>query len=254
MSRGTLVRRFLGIDQFRSLFQALRSQQQNAPAATIGTLGAALAILIATLPLLSFYQSQREQALDYSTILVGIAACLAIVYRARNNIPFLSVAAWRQSLRLTHIAFALGCIPTLLILIFSPQALFHISAPATTGTHAPAAVSLSTIVSFIVGTATWAAVTEEFIYRGLLISVLRRWNAISSPAVRDTVAIFVSALIFGLAHLPSWGPAMSLALFGLGIGLGMAYLAIGELLLPVIVYHIVFDILSLSFAIFARSV
>jgi membrane protease YdiL (CAAX protease family) len=249
----TLYRRFLGLDKFRSLFQALAAQRRKAPAPTMGTFGVALAILIAALPLLSFYGSPGDSTVDYSTILVGVAACLGIIYRTKNKIPFLSVEAWKPSLRLTHIAFALGCIPTLFILIFSPQALFHISAPARASGQSPNTASLVTIFSFIVGTATWAAVTEEFIYRGLLISVLRRWKAVPDAGIRDALAIIVSALIFGLAHLPSWGPAMSVALFGLGIGLGMAYVAIGELLLPLIVYHIVFDILSLTFAIFARS-
>lgn len=253
MRENTLIRQFLGIEKFRSLFDALEQQRRNAPAAEIGTLGVAVAILIAALPLLSFYQSTADSSIDYSTLLVGVSACLAILYRVRSKIPFASVAAWRRSLHLTHIAFALGRIPTLLILIFSPQALFQINAPVQTAGHARAVVSLANIFSFIVGTATWAAVTEEFIYRGLLISVLRRWNAIPSAVVRDRVAIVVSALIFGLAHLPSWGPAMSIALFGLGLGLGMAYVAIGELVLPVIVYHIIFDVLSLSFAIFSRS-
>ena len=252
MRGGALARRFLGIDKFQSLFLALAEQRRKAPTPTISTLGVAIAILIAALPLLSFYQSIPDSKIDYSTLLVGISACLAIVYRIRNNIPFVSVAAWRSSLRLTHIAFALGCIPTLFILLFSPQALYQISPPAPHGTPAPA-ISLTSILGFILETATWAAVTEEFIYRGLLVSVLRRWNAIPSTAVRDAVAILVSAFIFGLAHLPSWGPAMSFALFGLGVGLGMAYIAIGELVLPLIVYHIIFDILSLSFAVFSRS-
>ncbi|MBN8549002.1 MAG: CPBP family intramembrane metalloprotease [Deltaproteobacteria bacterium] len=252
MSGPALVRNFLGIEKFRSLFQALAEQSRQAPAAHISTLGVAVAILISALPLLAFYQGSRDSGIDYSTLLVGVSACLAMLYRSRNGIPFLSVRAWKSSLRLTHIAFALGCIPTLFMLLYSPQALFQISPPTKPDGHAMT-FSLLTILSFIIGTATWAAVTEEFIYRGLLISVLRRWDAIANPRVRDAVAIFVSALLFGLAHLPTWGPAMSFALFGLGLGLGMAYVAIGELVLPVIVYHIVFDILSLSFAIFSRS-
>lgn len=253
MRRDSLLVRFLGIEKFSALFDALNLQHRNAPAATLSTLEVAVAVLIAALPILSYYRSGVASDIDYSTLLVGIAACLAIVYRVRNKIPFSSVAAWRSSLHLTHIAFALGCIPTLLILVLSPQSLFHIDPPAPTGGHVQAVNSVWSVIAFIVGTATWAAVTEEFIYRGLLISVIRRWDAFNSAAVRDYAAIFISALLFGLAHLPTWGPLMSIALFGLGIGLGMAYLAIGELVLPVIVYHIVFDILSLSFAIFSRS-
>jgi hypothetical protein len=48
-----------------------------------------------------------------------------------------------------------------------------------------------------------------------------------------------------------WGLTPSLTLTGLGIGFGLAYIAIGELILPLIVYHIIFDALSLSFAFLA---
>jgi membrane protease YdiL (CAAX protease family) len=250
MTAKALVRRFFAVDKIRLLFSALRGAHENAPAATCDTITVAVAILIAALPLLSFYAGNSD--LDYSTLLVGIAACLSIVYRVRNQIPFLRVGAWKRSLSLTHIAFALGCIPTLIILLMSPQALFHLSPPVSHASPNAAPITLFQIATIVLGTATWAAVTEEFIYRGLLIGVLRRWQAFPNPVTRDTVAVVVSALIFGLAHLPSWGPVMSIALFGLGLGFGMAYLAIGEVLLPLVVYHILFDTLSLSFAIFSR--
>jgi membrane protease YdiL (CAAX protease family) len=210
-------------------------------------------MLIAMLPLLSFYVDQHSSRLDFKTLLVGLAAALAIIFRVRSHIPFGSVARWRESLSLTHVAFAIGCIPTLIILLVSPEALFQLEIVRSDNTSG-ATPSLSSLLLSIAAAATWAALTEEFIYRGLLISVFRRWRAISSPAMRDALAVFVSALVFGLAHLPSWGPLMSVALFGLGIGFGIAYLAVGELLLPLIVYHLIFDIMSLSFAIFGRSI
>lgn len=247
------LRTLLGLNKLSLLFSALASREASPPPATLGAFSMAGAILIAALPLLSFYAGDSTIPLDYGTLLVGISACLAILYRIRARIPFLSVKTWRESLHLTHIAFALGCIPTLLVLFVWPQALFQLSAPPSATTGHATAPTVAHMVTTILGIATWAALTEEFIYRGMLVSVFRRWNAIRSPRIRDVVAVLVSASIFGLAHLPSWGPAMSFALFGLGVGFAVAYIAIGEVLLPLIVYHILFDTLSLSFAIFARS-
>lgn len=248
----SVLRRFLGIDKFQELFSALRIQNARAPEAAMSTIGIACAVLIAALPLLSFYTDPGITGVDFKTFLVGLAACLAIVYRRRNNIHLVSVERWKESLHLTHIAFALGCIPTLFILLLSPEALFQLEPARSAAGSAPRPAPQDILLS-IAGVSVWAAITEEFIYRGLLISVLRRWKAIPSAAWRDALAVATSALIFGLAHLPTWGPMMSVALIGLGIGFGLAYIAIGEGLLPLIVYHLAFDILSLTFAIFGRG-
>jgi len=106
--------------------------------------------------------------------------------------------------------------------------------------------------TFIVQVSVWAGLTEEFIYRGLLITALRRSPMFGMNQInKDKVAILVSAVIFGFSHYMLWGLPASLTLTGLGLGFGIAYIAIGELILPLIVYHIIFDILSLSFAFLA---
>ena len=93
--------------------------------------------------------------------------------------------------------------------------------------------------------AVWAGLTEELIYRGMLISALRRSKFNLSTRRKDSLAIVVSALIFGIGHVPFWGVPMSLAVTGVGVGFGVAYIATGELLVPVILYHIGFDLISI---------
>ena len=252
MIHNRTVRRLAGIDKILDLARALTTAPQ--PQARLGTLAIAGAVLISALPMLSFYTEPGLDRVDFKTLLVGIAASFAILFRRRLGIHLGSVTQWRRSLHLTHVAFALGCIPTLLVIALYPEALYHLqpsqSGTASAGGPPPA---LSSILLHLAGIAAWAALTEEFIFRGLLIGVFRRWNALPSGRTRDTIAVLASAAMFGLAHLPSWGPAMSFALFGLGIGFGLAYIAIGEVLLPLIVYHLIFDFLSLSFAVFLRN-
>ncbi len=251
MSGGSsLLRKFLGLDRIRELLSALGAAPSPEP--TLNTFTVASAVLISALPMLSFYTDPGLDHVDFGTLLVGISASLAIVFRGRVGLRFASVTDWRRSLRLTHVAFALGCIPTLLFLILFPNALYQLQL-AHSGSSGSQAPSTFTILLRLAGVAAWAALTEEFIYRGMLIGVLRRWKALKSPRARDTLAILAGASMFSLAHLPVWGPAMSFALFGLGIGFGLAYIVIGEVLLPIIVYHLIFDFLSLSFAVFARG-
>lgn len=102
------------------------------------------------------------------------------------------------------------------------------------------------IALMVIKVSVWAGLTEEIIFRGMLISILRRWQAFNKQLHRDLFAVIVSAAVFGLSHIFVWGPVMALVLFGLGLGFGVAYIAIGELLLPVVVYHIGFDILSIG--------
>ena len=85
------------------------------------------------------------------------------------------------------------------------------------------------------------------------LSSLSLLRTLSRPACGDVFAVLASGIIFGLAHIPSWGIALSLAITGLGIGFGVAYVANGERLAPLIVYHAVFDICSLTAAILLRS-
>jgi membrane protease YdiL (CAAX protease family) len=251
--KNSILRKFLGLGRVEELRLALTCDR-NPAEPLMGSLPIALAVLISLLPLYGGALTELQQRIDAVTLFVGIAACLALVLRARLKIPFQSVSSWKDSLRLTHTAFALGCIPTVLVLLIHPEALYQI-APHE---HAHAAHPLPphrwNIGFLLLQVSVWAGLTEEIIYRGLLISVLRRWNIFPSQGARDIFALLVSSLIFGATHFLTWGLVMSYALFGLGLGLGAAYLAIGERLLPVVIYHIIFDSLSLAAAFFTFRV
>lgn len=252
--RSSAIRRLLGIEQFELLAQSFTKHSTNGPQATLGTWHVAGAILIALIPALSFFIAPIFPKIDVATLLVGLTTCFAIIYRIRSNIPFGSVAEWLHSLKLTHFGFALGCIPLVFLLLLDPDAFVRMSfdAPAAKGAGTAPVPTTQQLIGFILGVAAWAALTEEFIYRGMLISVIRRWKRIRSPLVRDWVAISISALLFGFAHFATWGPTLSLALVGLGIGFGVAYIAAGELVLPLVAYHLIFDALSLTAAVFYK--
>ncbi len=250
---GTTIRKLLGLEQFEMLKTAFIRNSSAGPNANLHTFQIAAAILISLIPGLAFFLAPQFTHVDFTTVLVGVSACLAVLYRIRSKIPFGSVTEWVHSLKLTHFGFALGCVPLVFLLLWDPLAFGRLALEpnsSASGTAPPP--TMWNMFSFIFGVAAWAALTEELIYRGLLISVLRRWNRISSPIVRDWFAIVISASIFGLVHFATWGPTLSLALVGLGIGLGVAYIAAGELVLPLIVYHLIFDALSLSAAMFLR--
>lgn len=205
------------------------------------------------MPAAAHFLSIYKRDVDIVTIFVGVAAVLAILFRIRHKIAFTSVKKWGWALSHTHTAFALGCIPTVVLLLISPELLIPVSQGG--GGEVAQPPPLATIVQFILQISVWAGLTEEFIYRGLVISVLRRSTIIAkSQRNRDRAAILISALIFGLSHYPVWGLPVSITLVGLGLGFGVAYIAIRELLLPLIVYHILFDILSLTFAFWAHRV
>ena len=92
--------------------------------------------------------------------------------------------------------------------------------------------------------------TEEIIYRGLVVSGLRRIGFCKAQLRTDLVACAVSALLFGVAHAGTWGLPAALAIMGLGFGFGVGYIAAGERLIPVIIYHFAFDFLSLVATLF----
>lgn len=242
----------LGIHQIRALSQAYQQALQNPIQFQVSSFSVLIAFVIALLPALAPLVS-REAKLDITTVLIGLSAALAIAFRVHKKIPFYRRSQWRQDLSHVHTAVALGCIPVVLILILHSHSLYQIGdslGPIEGGSSesGPTALSLFFVILQI---SVWVSVTEEFIFRGLLISVVRRWSALRSQLHRDILAISLSSILFGLAHLHQWGPLMCLGLTGLGIGFGFGYLAIREQLLPLILYHAIFDALSLSIAIFA---
>lgn len=245
------LRKILAFDRISSLRLALRQESQEL-LTPVRPILLTIAIIIALIPPLAYLPQLRSQNPLTATILTGAALCLAIIVRNLARLSFNTVSNWRQSFSLTHTAFGLGCIPAAIILCFSPETVALLP-EATAGSETTQPTGLSGLVLFILSVALWAAVTEEFIYRGLLLSFLRRTYWFKTQLLRDAFAIIFSGLIFGMAHLSTWGIGLSLAITGLGIGFGMAYIANGERLVPLIVYHAVFDILSLTAALLLRG-
>lgn len=179
---------------------------------------------------------------------------LAVLVRWRCRLPFSRDPRWFSHLSLTHTAVALGCIPAVAVLILAPELLAErhdlLTQSIQPQEHAAARPTMLFTLCMIVAIAGWASITEEIIFRGMLVSVVRRWKIIPSQKQRDIAAGVISAGLFGLAHFATWGPIASIALIGLGMGFVLAYIANDEHVLPLILYHFVFDILSISVSVF----
>lgn len=245
----------LGVDRIKELYYAYRSETLNKCAyPQLSSITLFYAVLVAALPAFSFFIKDLSVRIDITTVAVGIAVCLAVLFRLNTRLSIESIPDWRQALRLTHTAFAIGCIPIVAIVIAFPDSIYqvrdYVSAADGKSTGMP---PVRSAIWFILSVSVWAGLTEEMIYRGMLVSALRRWHGFSQQWQRDLFAVTISSLMFGLVHLYSWGPLMSLALVGIGAGFSMAYIAIGERLSALIIYHILFDALSLSASFFARS-
>ncbi|MDZ4784494.1 MAG: CPBP family intramembrane glutamic endopeptidase [bacterium] len=249
-----VILKFLGKDRIKTLLIAIGTTSSIEVRPAISLLRGIIAIFIALLPVFSQYLVIYKDTVDITTVFIGVATCLAVLFRIRHKIPFLAVSNWKTALSLTHTAFALGCIPIVVLLIINPNSFVPVHQNAQVNTFNAEGPPIVSILFFIFSVSVWAGLTEEIIYRGLVISAIRRCAILGKQITRDRLAILISALLFGLSHYPVWGFPVALSLVGLGIGFGMAYLAIGERVLPLVVYHIAFDILSLSFSYMAHKI
>jgi len=188
-----------------------------------------------------------------STLSLIVCAIAAAALRINSKISLEKAPKLLKSLSTTHTAIALGCIPAIAVLLFTPdmigqhqQTIKQAIAPKAKET-ASFMLILKTF-GIVAAMSAFAAVTEELIYRYSLLSIARRVSFISSQQKRDIFAVILSAVTFGLAHLMTWGIPAALALTGLGVGFSLAYLANRESILPVIIYHFIFDFISISIA------
>lgn len=243
--RSQWLRKLLALNHIADLREAFR-RESSKPFATVPWRLLVIAFVLAIAPPLSHAFSQNNQFLGFPSIVTGACMILAILVRNYARVPFKRAQHWKRSLRLTHTAFGLGCIPVALLLICNPASVADIPHQ----THFDTQPALVETIQFILHVALWAALTEEFIYRGLLVSFLRRIPISITQSQKDIFAVIASALLFGIAHIPTWGLALSLAVSGLGIGFAVAFIAIGESIVPLIVYHAAFDILSLTVGLF----
>jgi membrane protease YdiL (CAAX protease family) len=247
------LKKFIGTDRIEELLRKFSDQSTKQVQIQVNTIGLMIALGISLMPIASHFLEPYTDKIDITTVFIGVATVLSILFRVRHKIPFLSVTNWRQSLSLTHTAFAIGAVPTAFVLLFSPESL--LPPPQILNSNNQNGLIAEQVWQVILQIALWAGLTEEFIYRGLLISAIRRSNFFGFGQLRkDQAAVIISAIVFGFSHYMLWGLPASLTLTGLGIGFGIAYIAIGELVLPLIVYHVIFDALSLSFAFLAYKI
>lgn len=255
-SAESVFRKFLGVQRWRQLIDAVRSHGEIQPLPELGTSAVIGAIVISLLPGVATVIAKQlnDDIFDIPSLTMGVCALLAMVLRAFFGIRYKPVFNWRRSLSVTHTAVAFGCIPAVIILAVNHDLLAEREQMFSSLSHLPSAPGtpppLIAVLPYVAAIAAWASITEEVIYRAFLLSVLRRWRVLKSQRSRDTFAIVVSALVFGGVHLVTWGPYAAIALAGLGLGFVLAYIANGEQLLPLILYHFLFDCLSIGISVF----
>lgn len=255
------LKTFLGIERWKALGEAWRRASNERISQRLSLASILLVAALALTPIVSTLYTDGAVLADVislpvymPTILFGICTIIALLLRRRAKWRGILSRSSLKDLSLTHTAVALGCIPAVLLLISSPELLSErnevlseilLPPPSSQPSAKP---NLMLLIAFILGISFWAAITEEVLFRGLLLASLRRWRIFASQSKADILAISISALVFGLAHLPSWGLVPSLALVGLGIGFGIAFVVTDEDLTPLILYHAAFDVLSISCA------
>lgn len=241
---------FLGTARWKELLTVLDEEGRREFSPPVPFAAALAALLLCVTPVaLTVVDSLRETTTRIPTVGFGVCAILALLLRRRMAASLPKSVGMTRSLRLTHTAVALGCIPAVIILLASPTLLADRHDTLTTavrpGGHPGAPMAKMHLAFLLVSIAGWVAVTEEVLFRGFLVSVLRRLPYRGSGRIRDLVAASVSALLFGVAHYVTWGLMPSIALTGLGFGFALAYIANGERLMPVVLYHFIFDLLSI---------
>lgn len=242
---------FLGLPRWNHLFQSLRNELAKDAKPLVNSKAVFAAVLISiTSPSLVFLEKiSPDSPVPLSTVAFGICTLLAMVVRSSLKLTQIRVGKWREALSLTHTAFALGCIPAVIVVFAQPTVVTDRKdtfVQAALGPQHPLWWSIFMVVAI----AAWAAITEEFIFRGLLVSVLRRWSFLPSQWQRDLLAASASSIIFGVAHYATWGLLGAIALVGLGLGFVLGYIVNGEKLGPLIVYHFFFDALSIAVTVF----
>jgi membrane protease YdiL (CAAX protease family) len=208
-----------------------------------------IALLLASMPFFAYLLIPYTRHLDIATVLVATSALICLLYRRSLGLHYVKVKSFSKSLSLTHTAFALGCIPAALMFALYPSSFEvftrnEIVAP-TASSSGTASIQWGGFVMFALKVSVWAGLTEELIFRFTLVSILRRIRIFKAQIHRDLFAVFFSAILFGIGHVALWGPFSAIALTGIGVGFGVAYIATREELLPVVVYHIAFDFISI---------
>ena len=248
MIQNRLLRKFLCFDQFKALGLALNSQWKQAPLPTTSILLVFFAVTVSLFPSIAFHYRAYFPMVDIFTLAIGLATVFAFLYRYAMKLCLKLGHDWKNSLSIVQTSFALGVLPLVVIMIFFPESTHEVNdiiSYASKGGDKKVVSTIWDAIGFVFKVAVWAGVTEELVYRGMLVSALRRAPLFSShlntQRSRDLFAVTLSAVIFGVGHFGIWGPTMAVALSGIGAGFAIAYIALREALLPLIVFHILFD-------------
>jgi len=241
---------WLGLDRFRELGLALSGRDPVQPQGNWGLLG--VGCLFSVYFLAHFFEL-FEGYFYFIGISFALLGILTLRFRwfPKTNESGSSISEslrdFKGELSKVHTAFAFGCAPAIIAFLIAGDfqlknnligEVFHSSEES----NALASLGFAIII------ASWSSVGEEIVFRGGLLSGIRRLNLALEPETRDTIALIVSSAFFGLAHYPTWGLGVALPLGFIGYGLGLGYLASKESLLPVIFYHFCFNFLSILVA------
>ncbi|MCB0353105.1 MAG: CPBP family intramembrane metalloprotease [Bdellovibrionales bacterium] len=250
----SLFVRFLAVKRFRSFFAALKDGASFCPKDSSSSFAVFLSLILGVLPGLSYLLLPID-SLDTPVFVLLVSMLGGFLLRSRvtesgRNRNQLQLGFWKR-LSLIHTGVAVGCIPLVILLILAPEQFTSVK-QGLVAADAPGLGRPSPwrVVLFVLLVSTWAGLTEEVLYRGVLLSLIRRWSAWNSRQAATWSAVLLSSALFAFCHIPLWGPVLSLGLFFVGIGFSLGFVASGEDLAGVVLYHILFDCLSLSVALF----
>lgn len=233
---------WLGLDRGEELVSNLRVRP---PVELAGFGQYMLLLLLATLYFFIAFTEALPASPLYFVVNVCLVCCLLLSLAWGFCSPKKPRLLFKENLRFVHTAFAIGCAPAIIWFLsvgdldLKNDLVRSVVSPRDAG----GGLFVGVVLTFLI--AAWAALTEEIVFRGALLSGIRRIGFSESQGTRDTVALLLSSSLFGLAHYPAWGLSMSVTLAFIGFGLGLGYLATNESLLPVVVYHFGFNFLSL---------
>ena len=252
MQKQNTLSKFLAVEKWKELYSNYKLNSKIELSNSLENETLLLCLFISFVPILSsaFFTPK------IGTIVFGTICVISILLRNKLNFPKINLyKGIKKDLILTHTAFALGCIPAVIVILLSPDILSQHS-ETITQTFKPkqAEIKLSyfQLSAYILFISIWIAVLEEVVFRGLLLSSLRRSRILAKAKHRDLIAILISAIVFGFAHYHSWGLQAAISTAGLGFGFGVAYISVKEKLIPLIIYHFLFDLLSLSFVLLLK--
>lgn len=176
-----------------------------------------------------------------------VAAALIPTWVARRDFPRLGLD--RDHVRQTFRILGLVCISTLPLVFLGLWIASHLHLPIPLR---PSIAGRSGWLAWLLYQFLYVAVAEEVFFRGYVqtnvarLLALRQWR---SPIVQQSVALFVSAACFALAHALVQGRLMSLLTFLPGLLLAWLFCRTRTLLAPILFHglaNVAYGIMTLA--------